>query len=70
MRTYTVTEYDREDYEAIKENMTNEEAAHFLAIIDRGYVPDYQFNGSEDDYYNYCLHIAIRKAISLLESEV
>ncbi len=62
--------YNMENYNAIKENMTNEEAAHFLEIINRGYIPDYQFNGSEDDYYNYCLHIAIRKAISLLKGEV
>lgn len=62
--------YNMGNYNAIKENMTNEEAAHFLAIIDRGYISDYGFNGTEDDYYNYCLHIAIRKAISLLKEEV
>ena len=67
MRQYTVTEYEREDYDDFKRNLTNEQAIQLLERISRGYLPDYNFTGTEDDFDNYCLHKAIDKAIEALE---
>lgn len=67
MRTYTVTEYDREDYDAVRENMTNEEVVDLLYHIKRGYLSNYNCDGSEDDFFDFKLHIAIEKAIAALK---
>ena len=67
MRQYTVTEYEQEDYEYFERNLTNKKAIEFLERISRGYLPDYNFTGTEDDFDNYCLHQAIYKAIEALE---
>ena len=67
MRTYTITEYDREDYDAVRENMTNDEAICLLERIDRGWIPDYNFTGTEDDFENYKLHQALYKAMNALK---
>ncbi len=67
MRTYTVTEYDREDYDAVRENMTNDEVIRLLERIDRGWIPDYNFTGTEDDFENYKLHQALYKAMDALK---
>lgn len=67
MRQYTVTEYEREDYEDFKRNLTSEQAIGLLERISRGYLPDYNFTGTEDDFDDYCLHQAIYKAIGALE---
>ena len=67
MRRYTVTEYEQEDYDYFKRNLTSKKAIEFLERISRGYLPDYNFTGTEDDFDNYCLHKAIDKAIEALE---
>lgn len=67
MRQYTVTEYEQEDYEDFKRNLTSEQAIALLERISRGYLPDYNFTGTEDDFDDYCLHQAIYKAIGALE---
>lgn len=67
MRQYTVTEYEQEDYEYFERNLTNKKSIEFLERISRGYLPDYNFTGTEDDFDNYCLHQAIYKAIEALE---
>lgn len=67
MRQYTVTEYEWEDYEDFKRNLTSEQAIALLERISRGYLPDYNFTGTEDDFDDYCLHQAIYKAIGALE---
>ena len=67
MRTYTVTEYDREDYDTVREDMTNDEAIRLLEHIDRGWIPDYNFTGTEDDFQNYKLHRALYKAMDALK---
>ena len=36
MKTYTVTEYDQEDYDSARENMSNDEAVEILERIARG----------------------------------
>ena len=67
MRQYIVTEYEQEDYDDFKRNLTNEQAIQLLKRISRGYLPYYNFTGTEDDFDNYCLHKAIYKAIEALE---
>lgn len=67
MRGYAVTEYDTEDYRNWKDNMSNEEAIKLLNYIKRGYIPDYNYDGSESDFEHYKLHMAILKAIDTLE---
>ena len=67
MRQYIVTEYEQEDYEDFKRNLTNEQVVELLKRISRGYLPDYNFAGTEEDFDNYCLHKAIDKAIEALE---
>ena len=66
MRQYTVTEYEQEDYEDFKRNLTSEQAVEILERISRGYLPDYNFTGTENDYKYYCMHQAIYKAIGAL----
>ena len=39
MMTYTVTEYEDEDFETIKESMTTEQAVCILESLPRGYFP-------------------------------
>lgn len=66
MKTYTVTEYEREDYDRVREEMTNQEAIQLLDRIERGWIPDYDFSGSEDDFDKYTLHVALYKAMEVL----
>lgn len=66
MRTYTVNEYEQEDYSQAKENMSDHEAALLLEKIDRGWIPGYDFTGTQQDFENYKLHIALSKAIKAL----
>lgn len=66
MRTYTVTEYEKKDYDEVKNKMTNEEAVNLIKRIERGWIPDYGFSGTEDDFDNYKLHMALHKAMDAL----
>ena len=68
MREYTVVEYDAEDYDKLRDNMTVEEAIEELENIQKGWFP-YDFDGSERDYSNYKKNVAIDKAISAMKGE-
>lgn len=68
MKTYTVTEYDQEDYDSARDNMSNDEAAVIIEGIARGWIPDYDFDGTERDFENYKLHVALNKAIEKLSN--
>ena len=67
MREYTIREYDKEDYEEFINNLTNEETIALLDRISSGWLPDYNFSGSENDFENYRLHSAIYRAIEIIE---
>lgn len=67
MRTYTITECEKADYDELKENMDNREAIEILKHIERGYIGAYSFAGNEDDYYLYKLHVALWRAVDALE---
>ena len=67
MIEYTVRNYDMADYENAKKSMTPDDVINCLEYIKRGYVPDYNFTGSEDDFERYKLHMAICKAIEIIK---
>ena len=73
MKEYIVREYDAEDIECLN-NMSNEEIVSVLEHIKRGWLPQnyvFPIHGktySEDEYDTTKLHIAMRKAISIIES--
>ena len=52
-------------------DMSIEEIIHVLERIKRGYLPqDYMYyNGTEEDYENTKLHIAMSKAIKILKEK-
>lgn len=66
MRQYTVTEYEVKDYQDFKNNLTDEHTIALLKRISRGWIPDCNFSGTEQDFQNYCLHLAIDRAIDAL----
>lgn len=67
MRTYTITEYEEEDYEHA-ENMSIYDVIERLRHIKRGWLPDYSYDhdGTEDDYERFANQMAMNKAIELL----
>lgn len=69
MRTYTITEYEMEDYSNFKNNLTKEEIIKGLTSIARGWLPDYDYTGTEDDFYNFKNHAIINKAVELLREK-
>lgn len=67
MRTYTVTEYDKQDYDDYENNITLIEIINNLKYIKRGYIGDYNFTGEEDDFERFKLHVSLYKAIKILK---
>lgn len=67
MRTYTITEYEEEDYKRA-ENMEIDDVINRLAIIARNWLPDYTFNhdGSEEEYERFANQMAMVRAQELL----
>lgn len=70
MKTYTITEYEKEDYDNFQDSLTKKEIINGLNNIARGWLPDYNFTGTEDDFYIFKDHAIINKAIELLKREV
>ena len=73
-KTRTITEYDSEDIEKLH-SMSDKEVSDVLMFIKRGHLPQsYVLHGEEGRVYSEAeyeaakLHIAINKAIMLLES--
>ena len=70
MRTYTVTEYDKEDYDAQSKEiseMTNNELAQEIRKIARGWLPDYNYTGEENDFDNHKRQIIMSRVATILE---
>lgn len=69
MKKTEVIEYEKEDYDAL-DNMSKDEIISQLEFIKRGYLPQnyYAQDGSESDYENTKMHIAMRKAIEAIEN--
>lgn len=66
MRTYTVTEYDRQDYDDFENNITIDQVIAILDDIDNDWIGDYDYTGEERDFQLFQLHVALREAIKLL----
>lgn len=68
MKQYTVTEYEPEDYEKL-EHMDIDDIVECLKCVEHGYLPprSYKKDGTEEDYDNEKIHLAMRQAISHLE---
>lgn len=73
-KTYTVTEYDKDDIEAL-DDMSKDDVIETLEHIKRGWLSqDYVCSPRDYETYNESqyditkLHIAMRKAISMLEN--
>ena len=68
MKQYTVTEYEPEDYEKL-EHMSIDDIVECLEHVEHGYLPtrSYKKDGTEEDYDNEKIHLAMRQAISRLE---
>lgn len=73
-RTYTVTEYEKEDLEALAD-MSRDDIISALEEIERGWMPQgyYGISGLDpyktydEDYYRCArMHVAIRKAMDYL----
>lgn len=72
MREYTVREYDKEDYDIQKElikEMSRQELADSVRGIARGWLPDYNFTGNENDYDAYRYQMIMCRAAEIIESE-
>lgn len=67
MRKYEVIEYDIEDYDDYRDNITKEQIIERLREIERFYLADYNFTCSERDFELYTLHIALYCAIEIIE---
>ena len=67
MRRYTITEYDREDYEKL-ENMTCGEAIEELHMLyDMLFPPrSLKYDGTEEDYMTVRSSVALESAIRVL----
>lgn len=72
MITYTVTQYEQEDFDCVKRNMTTEEAISILESLPRGFFPYTKPSwGKADgvDFDNYTICCAIDMAIEQLRKE-
>ena len=62
-----MVDYEQEDYDDFKRNLTDEHAMQLLERISSSYLPDYNYTGKKDDFDYYCLHQAIYRAMAALE---
>lgn len=63
--------YDKADYNKQKElikNMSMKEIADKIRIIRRGCLPDYNFTGSEYDFYAYELQMVMSRAADIIDN--
>lgn len=70
MREYIVREYDMKDYDIQEDkidNMTYTELAEAVRGIARGWLPDYNFTGEEDDFDNHKRQMIMSRVARLLE---
>lgn len=72
MLEYTVKEYEKEDYDQQRcdvYTMPREELADSIRGIARGWLPDYNFTGKEDDFDAHKLQMIMCRVAEILESE-
>ena len=64
--TYTVKEYEFEDYNTVKNSLSKKELCEILRYIKNTYVPDSHLTGTEEDFENHRLQMAMYKAIDYI----
>ena len=75
MREVREIVYEAEDYENLK-NMSKAETIKVLESIDRGWIGSSNYCGQDDyegtqsDFYNYKMHVALGKAMEYLQSSL
>lgn len=67
MRNHTLVTYDKTDYDNVRKNMSRQEIIDLLNEIGDKRLPSYSLNGDAVDFDVYKLHIALDKAIEVLE---
>lgn len=71
MKKYTVVEYEQEDFDAVRDNMTTEKAIEILeGLIDGWFpyrLPKWGTKCNERDYDNYKICCAIWYAVEKLQ---
>ena len=71
MKVNTVVEYEQSDFDAVRDDMTREQAVEILASLPRGWfpyrLPEWDGNAGTSDYDNYRICCAIDMAIRALK---
>lgn len=71
MKTRTVVEYEQEDFDSVKNNMTTEQATEILKSLPRGWfpyrLPEWGSEVGTSDYENYSVCCAIDVALQALK---
>lgn len=68
MKQYTV--YEMEDYniqEEQVEKMSTKELADYVRYVARGWLPDYNFTGTEDDFAQHKDQMIMRRVAKILD---
>lgn len=65
MRERIIREYDFNDYMAVKNGLSKKELCRLLSYIKNNYLSS-NFSGTEEDFENYRLQMALYKAIDYI----
>ena len=65
IRGITKEDYERQEYEV--STMESEKLARLLEYIARGYIGDYNFIGTDEDFENHLLQMVMRRAIEIVK---
>ena len=63
----TITEYEMTDYDAFRESLTADDVVKALPTIARGWLPDYNYIGTEDDFEAFKNQMIMRKAVEIIK---
>lgn len=71
MRVETTIVYEQEDYEKRRaeiDDMSNDDLANRLSSIARGWLPDFSYTCSEDDFKNFERQLIVARVVELLRN--
>lgn len=66
----TITTYTTEDYDEQREQvykMSNKELSDCVRYVARGYLPDYNYTGSEEDFEAHKRQMIMGRVAAILE---
>lgn len=70
MIEYTVREYDKQDYEIQEQEineMSKDELSREIIDIARGWLPDYNYTGEENDFENHRRQMIVDRVAKILK---